>query len=157
MVIPEEWRQITGYKYYVSNEGEIRNKNGIHLKTRYSKNGYELVNLCLNGKQKTFYVHRIVAQEFIENPENKTDVDHINRNKKDNRVENLRWCTKNENMINIGFYKNNKLHEKNISKCSGTGKYVFNIMRNNKIIKKFFNSLDEAIEFRDNIYNQSLS
>ena len=60
--------------------------------------------LCKNGKSKHFSVHRLLALHFIPNPENKTDVDHINGIRDDNRLENLRWVTHKENMN--GFRSN---------------------------------------------------
>lgn len=62
--------------------------------------GYLAVNLCKNGSQILTKVHRIVAFAFIPNPEQKPEVDHINRDRTDNRVENLQWSTKRENMLN---------------------------------------------------------
>ena len=68
------------------------------LKPYKRPNGYMNVSLCKNNKEKKFYVHRLLALAFIPNPENKTDVDHINGIKDDNRLENLRWLTRKENM-----------------------------------------------------------
>ena len=100
-VTVEEWKKIEDFENYsVSENGEIRNdKTGRVLKPRYY-NGYQLVSLSKNGKVKKFKVHRLVAEEFIPNPDNKPCVDHINTVRDDNRVENLRWCTCKENCNN---------------------------------------------------------
>ena len=65
--------------------------------TSYRK-GYKLVVLKLNNKRHQFSVHRIVAETFIKNPQSKPEVNHINGVKDDNRVENLEWCTRQENI-----------------------------------------------------------
>jgi predicted XRE-type DNA-binding protein len=100
----EIWKDIKGYEgvYQVSNLGNIKSINYNH--TGVSKNliggiitGYHAVNLYGNGYRK-FKVHRIVALHFIPNPENKPMINHINNIRTDNRVENLEWCTHQENM-----------------------------------------------------------
>ena len=108
----EIWRYIEGYEglYQVSNEGRVKSikkfiNSGIHtteniLKERITPNGYNQICLTLGGKHLYYYAHRLVAENFIPNPDNKPEVDHINGNKLDNRVENLRWTTKSENMSN---------------------------------------------------------
>lgn len=97
----EIWKNIQNSFYSVSNKGNIKNtKTGLVLKT-YSVSGGSLrVKLYINGKRKQCSIHRLVAQNFISNPDNKPEVDHINRNNKDNRVENLRWATREENCQN---------------------------------------------------------
>lgn len=102
----EEWRDIAGFegKYQVSNFGRVRslsyNKTGRTkvLSTRESNCGYCMVNIQVNAKSKGFLVHRLVAQAFIPNNFNKPEVNHINGNKLDNRVENLEWVTGRENV-----------------------------------------------------------
>lgn len=84
--------------YEVNNRGNVRRKGTSHImKNCDNGNGYKYVNLSCKGEIKRVYVHRLIAQTFISNPENKPCVDHINRNRDDNRVENLRWCTHKEN------------------------------------------------------------
>ena len=95
--------------YAVSNLGNVKslnyNRTGKEkiLKPIKIKKGYLFVNLCKNGEEKMFYVHRLVAFMFISNddPLNKKDVNHIDENKENNNVENLEWCTKEYN-INHG-------------------------------------------------------
>lgn len=94
----EEWKDIKGYEgyYKVSNFGRIKsllfNREKI-LKTRYNKTGYELVNL----RNKTFRVHSLVAQAFIPNPNNYSEINHKDENKMNNNVSNLEWCDRKYN------------------------------------------------------------
>ena len=101
MIIMEEvWRQIEGYESYaVSNTGKVRGPRRL-LTGFVSKCGYQVISLSSKNNVIKKSVHRLVAEAFLENPDNKSVVDHINRNKSDNRVENLRWVTYNENNLN---------------------------------------------------------
>ena len=103
----EEWRPITDFPdYEVSNQGNVRSKYSGEWKTltQYKDNhkggNYCLVMIYNNTRRKTIRVHRLVAQSFVPNPENKPEIDHIDRNRQNNNVENLRWATKSENMLN---------------------------------------------------------
>lgn len=96
-----DWIELSG-DYQISNIGNIKNKTtGKILKPYLGKYGYYLLTLRnKNHKTVNYRVHRLVAQAFIPNPENKPEIDHINTIKTDNRVENLRWVTKTENCNN---------------------------------------------------------
>lgn len=121
----EIWKDIKGYEglYQVSNMGRVKSLNRFIYKSNGTiqpfkgkicamcpDNNYIKVSLSKNGKYALKLVHRLVAEAFIPNPENKPEIDHINTDRKDNRVENLRWCTHKENVNNpltISKYKAN--------------------------------------------------
>ena len=108
----EEWRDIPGWEgyYQISNFGRAKsiahtNFQGKSFKDRILRQhvrtkGYLGVRLYKEGKQTPYHVARLVALCFIGNPDNKPTIDHINTDKTDNRVENLRWATHHENMMN---------------------------------------------------------
>ena len=95
--------KITGYENYeVRPNGEVVNiKTGKVLKPCKNAGDYFQVCLNKNGKQKNFYIHRLVAQAFIPNPDNLPCVNHKDENKTNNNVENLEWCTHEYN-VNYG-------------------------------------------------------
>lgn len=98
--VKEEWRKVAGFdNYSVSNLGRVRNDvTGKEANTTKSMSGYLMVSIKNNaGKWTTKYIHRLVAEAFIPNPENLPEVNHISRIKKDNRVINLEWCSKQYN------------------------------------------------------------
>ena len=100
----EVWKQYLDTQYEVSNLGNVRNKKTkAVLSQEDTGNGYLCVGLQIDkGVYKKTRVHRMVAMAFLEfqRTEERNEVDHINGNKSDNSVDNLRWCTHKENMNN---------------------------------------------------------
>jgi hypothetical protein len=112
----EYWMHIPDYEglYKASSKGRIIKLNQKYpdnwnfLKLTKTPLDYRKVNLIKNGRYKLFLVHRLIALTFIPNPENKPFINHKNGIKKDNRIENLEWCTHLENVrhaIQIGLFK----------------------------------------------------
>lgn len=106
----ELWKDIEGFEglYQVSNLGNVKSlkrniilKPGVVAYRKTKESGYYIVNL----KSKPFYIHRLVAEAFIPNSENKPQINHIDCNKRNNNVKNLEWVTREENIQHA--YKNN--------------------------------------------------
>lgn len=96
----EVWKEIPGLENYaVSNLGNVKNLgSGKILKYRKHTNGYARVCLCDDGKHFDKYVHRLVAESFMNIDFNRKQVNHIDGNKFNNCVDNLEWCTQQENI-----------------------------------------------------------
>jgi hypothetical protein len=135
----EYWVPIPEYEnyYQISNHANIRSiKRSVPTKSGYlkpekertltqriSNKGYLTVTLSRNGKSNSKHVHRLLAQAFIPNPENKATVNHLNGDKLDNRLENLEWATYSENALHAyrnGLYKSNERKRRLIiDTCTG--------------------------------------
>lgn len=100
----EVWKDVVGYEgiYKISNHGRLKsfhhNKSGRVMANRQNRRGYLIIDLSKNGVVHTTTLHRLVANAFIPNPENKPEVNHIDTNKANNCVDNLEWVTSKENM-----------------------------------------------------------
>lgn len=112
---PEIWADVYGYRRYrVSNRGRVKNKKTNKVLKPYLTNrGYLTVGFWVEGKKKRLSVHRLVAEVFIPNPQNKPEVNHINGCKTDNNLCNLEWCSRRENVIHTF---RNGLQETKLSK-----------------------------------------
>jgi len=128
------WKKIKNKENYSVNEkGQIKNdKTNRILKPHKGTSGY--YQIMLGRKTSPLYVHRIVAETFIENPNDLPQVDHINGDKLDNRVENLRWVSVSQNCWSFG-YKNRIENRKKKIIAEKNGKTII------------FNSRNEAAEF----------
>ena len=132
----EEWRSIDGYpNYQVSNLGRVKSIkrkvkkwNGYRtvseciLKPRKNRYGYLQLLLSNENKRKTMLVHRLVCEAFLPNPLNLPQINHLNEDKTDNRLENLEYCTA---KYNCNFGTRNERLAKEFSKpvkCLETGK-----------------------------------
>ena len=154
-------------KYFVGVDGVYSEKSGKIKKLKSSIcRGYYKVNLYQDGKQYKKSVHRLIAQTFTPNPNNLKQVDHINRDRLDNRLENLRWVTNKDNGRNRSMSKDNtsgyqgvRFHKSNNSWaatwCDKEGKQktkTFSINKYGTDAKKL------AIEYRqkivDELYNR---
>lgn len=109
----EIWKDIQGYEglYQVSNLGRVKSLNRIVIKEYrgcrihkerilkdYNVRGYRQIKLQKNKTKKNLFIHRLVAEAFIPNPNNYTEIDHIDCDKFNNKVSNLKWCNRLQNI-----------------------------------------------------------
>ena len=139
------WKEIEGYEnYHVFEDGRVWScKRNRFLKG--SINSARYLQVGLNNKK--IKIHRLVGEAFIPNPENKPQIDHIDRNRTNNHVSNLRWVTRLENSQNKGEYKNNTTGHKNIS-YDKYNRWRFEKKINKVKTFKYFNCLEEALIFK---------
>lgn len=154
----EVFVSIKGYENYyeISNYGRVRSLYNRYKMCEFKKpytrkDGYVVANLIKDGKQTTFYLHRLVANHFIENDDiNMTEINHIDGDKQNNHVDNLEWCTSQQNIIHsyksnlskIGFNRtSSKLTEEMVFKIPSLLKDGYSI----KQISKLFNVSTTAI------------
>lgn len=144
----EEWREIINFpNYSVSNLGNVKNNKTNKVMKINVKGGYCHISLKNETSKKTFKVHRLVASAFIPNPENKSDVNHEDKNKLNNNVSNLTWMTRKENCQHksIGLvYSSNK------------NKPIMRLNLNDEILGNY-NSIEDAGQwaFENNLTSNS--
>lgn len=89
-------KQYRDTPYYITQDGKIY-RDGREIFGWITKKGYRQITIYFNGEKRKEYVHRIVGELYLDNPDNKPQINHKNGNKLDNRVENLEWVTNQEN------------------------------------------------------------
>ena len=156
----ETWKTVQGYeRYEVSNHGRVRstNKKGKTkiLKPQLNHSGYYRVWLSNGGKIKRCLVHRLVASAFIPNPEGHPQINHIDFKRTNNRVENLEWITHKDNcQYSAENARKSALNAKQPQSghhyiYKRGNKYKFSVIIKHKYKTKMFDSLIDAIKYRD--------
>jgi len=133
--------------YLIYPDGRVWSKprkgtKGGYIKHYLNSDGYWNIQLSEKSKGKSFKVHRLLAIHFIPNPHNYPQVDHINRIKLDNRLENLRWVTPSMNCNNKGEYKNNTSGHKYINYQKGNNRWEFKYTKRPSIRIQFQSKID---------------
>jgi len=154
----EEYRDVEGFpNYEVSNLGNVRNKKRGNIlqpcsKIKNKQTGYgclEVKITNIEGKQQNRPIHRLVALAFLPNTENKSDIDHIDRDSTNNNLSNLRWATRTENNLNTKLRRDNISGHKGVYWIENRQKYKAEVCINKKNIHiGCYNTLEEAIQGR---------
>lgn len=176
----EIWKHINGYEqfYMISNLGRVKSIAYVHeigrdqgrkrkiiqrekiLKPWNNGNGYLVVSLNDGNKRKNRYVHRLVAEHFIDNPNNAPVINHIDYDKNNNRVDNLEWVTQKENTHHSSIHMRRphntlpgKSGEKYIKQKVRNNKTVFIVYIRQRGVCKQFRTLGDAVNFRNEVLN----
>jgi hypothetical protein len=125
--------EVQGFPdYLIYQDGRVQNKKtGRILKTNKHQ-GYLYLNICKNNKSYTKYIHRLIAIHYIPNPNNYSHIDHKDRNRSNNNIDNLRWVTPIQNCQNVGISVRNTSGFKNIIFIEKTNSYRFQKAINGK-------------------------
>ena len=142
-------KDIEGYEheYAVTDNGQVWSyKSNIYLKPLIDKDGYFKVSLSQNSQYKQFFIHRLVAQAFIPNIDNKPSVDHIDGNITNNHVSNLKWATFHEQNMNEHWQRKRR----KAIRCIETGVIYDSITQVNKELGLNMGHLSECVHGKRN-------
>ena len=145
----EKWKSVNGYaNYEISSCGRVRNATTERM-LKPTDSGYQVINLTKNGKPKQHYVHRLVAEAFIANPEEKRCVDHIDGNRMNNHLENLRWATHTENSRNQRIQTNTSSRYKGVYLDKRRNKWMarINTVSKNVFLGYFANEREAGLAY----------
>jgi len=165
----ETWETINGYEnYQISNYGSVRSLSRIVKRRgkgfgvtkerilkpyfkKKKKRKYYMVRLSKNGKAKDFQVHRMVGLCFVDNPENKPHVNHIDNNPLNNHYKNLEWCTQRENVNHGNTFRKYTSKYPGVCWRKDRNKWQAEISMNgkHKYLGKFINEMDAAEAYRN--------
>ena len=148
--------EINGYpNYLIYKDGRVFSKKrkaartGKFLKPYPDTDGYLQVDISTNKYIRyTARIHKLVAEHYIPNPDNKPTIDHIDRNRQNNDVSNLRWATRLEQGQNKGTYKNNMSKHRGLSYCNTHHRWQYKKNINYRVTKRTFKSKMDALCFK---------
>lgn len=166
----EKWKDIKNYEgfYQISDRGRVRSvdryinsSKGIRfipskeLKLTDNGNGYLIVGLWKYGKRKNYYIHRLVAQHFLNNWDENFVVDHIDYNRKNNKINNLRILTQLDNVRHSSI----NMHKPHRSWTDNGEKYIYKKdglyrVSIKGICDKRFSTFEEAVNFKKEVLNE---
>ena len=141
--------------YLIYPSGKVWSKVSKRYLSDSDCNGYRHIQLWKDGKGKSHYIHRLLAEHFIENPNDYDDIDHYDRNTQNNKLNNLRWVTHKQNCNNKGVYKTNTSGIENICYDKNRKRWKYQKIFYGKTHQRRFKTLEEAIEYKKN-YEKNL-
>jgi len=160
----EEFRIIKGFENYsVSNLGRVRNNATDRiLKSMVGTHGYYYLHLSKDGKIYTKLIHKLVGDAFIQNPLNKKCIDHIDNNRLNNIVNNLRWVTLQENQMNRKLSTNSTSNYKGVSFNKRINKWMAHIKINGKqqylgCFKKIEDAVNARVKKAEELFGEYIN
>ena len=173
----EVWKEVPGYdgKYFVSNHGRIKSMwrlRNLYIDGHERKNvrvykerlmtptdngrGYLIVSLKNDGSRSSRYIHRLVAELFVENQNNMPVVNHIDFNKKNNNADNLEWCTQQHNIVHSipNMRKQHAVACRELPPYIGVDKQGCYRVHIKRIPYKRFQNIEDAIAYRNEVFDE---